>query len=136
MKSAKELRRIDELGLSKKTARYFGERFTLEQLVFLARESDHYRRPRWGKMNVNGRDVIVSKEKMLELTARAKAVGLIREDLSGDLAGVMECFLEESFGERKHYSIWQRGYSLNEAEVFNREYEKYVPIKRSEIFMN
>lgn len=130
---AKDVKGIEELGLSAKTQKYFIDRgFTAEQLIHLGREVKYFAYASGFKMQFNGQNIIISSDKIEELVKCLSYERLIRRDLDpkDDLASCIDQFYT-CFYEREPYSIWKRTYRLDDSEKFNEDYEEYVPITKT-----
>lgn len=152
---AKDIQKIEDLGLSKNTETYFlKNHFAVEDLIAIARircRCNYY--VSCHTVTPDGKGHLISRERLIELVDRVKAIGLIREDLRDtvDLASKIDRFYQglaenarmtRVLGDfttknnpyiRKPYSFKERARVLEASSVYNELYESYVPIKADDI---
>lgn len=147
---AKDIQKIEDLGLSQNTEAYFiRNHFEVEYLIATARRfylegyysCDHAVTP-------DGKQHIISKERVIELVERVKALGLIRDDLSESedfaskidkLYSSLACYATTShvIGDissknnpytREPYRFSAKASKTETSKEYNELYESYVPI--------
>ena len=133
-KTAKEFKTVEELGLSEKTAKFFTEKgFTANDLIGLARretlDSTGARMKENWKL-IGDKICLVGADRVVELVACVRELGLIRRDLKGDLTQCIDLFLMDINCTYPH-SLQLR--CFDDEASFNEAYEEYIPIKEKQI---
>ena len=151
---AKDIQRIEELGLSKATETYFRRNhFAVQDLIAGARDfyiHGHY--SLWHTQTPDGKGRLVSKERVIELVECVKAIGLTRDDMcdTADLANRIDQFYRHLAlsattthvvgarkGDypytRKPYNFRERFGDVESSAEYNELYESYTPIKVEQI---
>jgi hypothetical protein len=147
---AKDIQRIEDLKLSQNTEAYFiRNHFEVEYLIAIARKyylDGHYYCDH--AVTPDGKNHLVSKERVIELVNCVKALGLIREDLSEskDFASKIDRFYSSlaSNASRSHimgditsennpyvrepYHFSAKACNTKTSKEYNELYESYVPI--------
>lgn len=133
---ARDFKKIEDLGLSKKTEKYFiSKGATASELIFKARyhlysfAANCYR----PFVAPDGKGCRPSEEKMSEVVNRVDELGLIRRDLKTDFAPVVDGFYWGLIC-KDPYSLKRRNYEDDvDYDKLNADYEEYVPIKKEQL---